>query len=74
MTAMYVGFRMYQGAYAISTGLDSSDPAFDVHWMRLLYLEGAVLAIVFPSIWGYLWYTRDQNLDKIPPKEEMFYL
>jgi len=71
MTAIYVGFRIYQGAFGVSAGLDSTEPAFDTYWMRLLYLEGAFLALVFPTLWGYLWVTRDRNLDMITPKEEL---
>jgi methane/ammonia monooxygenase subunit C len=71
MTVIYVGFRLYQGAYGVSTGLDSSEPEFDEHWMRLLYLEGAFLALFFPTLWGYLWVTRDRNLAAISPKEEL---
>jgi methane/ammonia monooxygenase subunit C len=71
MTAIYVGFRLYQGAYGVSAGLDSSEPAFDAHWMRLLYLEVGFLALVFPTLWGYLWVTRDRHLDAIAPKEEL---
>ena len=71
MTVIYVGFRIYQGAFGISTGLDSTEPAFATHWMRLLYIEAIFLAIVFPTLWGYLWFTRDRNLDAITPKEEI---
>ena len=71
LTAIYVGFRLYQGAFGLSAGLDSSEPAFATHWMRLLYLELAVLVIVFPALWGYLWFTRDRNMDAMSTKEEI---
>src|ERR1700731_641035 len=71
MTVIYVGFRIYQGAFGVSAGLDSTEPAFATHWMRLLYIEAIFLAIVFPTLWGYLWFTRDLNLDAITPKEEI---
>ncbi len=71
LTVMYVGFRPYQGAFGVSAGLDSSEPAFATHWMRLLYIELAVLAAVFPALWGYLWLTRDRNMDAMSPKEEI---
>ena len=71
MTVIYVGFRIYQGAFGVSAGLDSTEPAFATHWMRLLYIEAIFLAIVFPTLWGYLWFTRDRNLDAITPKEEI---
>ena len=71
MTFIYVGFRIYQGAFGVSAGLDFTEPAFATHWMRLLYIEAIFLAIVFPTLWGYLWFTRDRNLDAITPKEEI---
>ena len=71
MSVIYVGFRLYQGAFGLSAGLDSSEPAFDAYWMRLLYVEAVFLAVVFPTLWGYLWLTRDRNLDAITPKEEI---
>ncbi len=36
---MYVSIRVYQGAFALETGLDSTMPIFDVYWRRLLYIE-----------------------------------
>jgi methane/ammonia monooxygenase subunit C len=71
MSVIYVGFRLYQGAFGISAGLDSTEPAFDTYWMRLLYGEAVFLAVVFPTLWAYLWLTRDRNLDAITPKEEI---
>ena len=38
LTVIYMGFRIYQGAFAVSTGLDSTEPAFEVYWMRLFQL------------------------------------
>jgi len=71
LTVIYVGLRLYQGAFGVVAGLDSSEPAFEAHWMRLLYIEFTVLAVVFPALWGYLWFTRDRNMDDITPKEEI---
>ncbi|MGH8550191.1 MAG: methane monooxygenase/ammonia monooxygenase subunit C, partial [Methylococcales bacterium] len=30
-----------------------------------------VLAAVFQALWGYLWFTRNRNLDTLAPKEEI---
>ena len=46
LTIVYVGLRLYQGAYGISAGLDSTDPNFELYWMRLLYIELTVVAVV----------------------------
>jgi len=71
LTVIYVGLRLYQGAFAIAAGLDSSEPAFEQYWMRLLYVELAVIAVFVTCVWGYLWYSRDRNLDSLSPKEEI---
>ena len=71
LTVMYVGLRLYQGAFGVLAGLDSTEPAFQTHWMRLFHIELGILALVFPALWGYLWLTRDQNLEAIAPKEEI---
>ena len=39
LTVIYIGLRLYQGAFAVSSGLDSSEPAFEEYWMRLFYIE-----------------------------------
>ena len=46
LTAIYMGLRIYQGAFAVSTGLDSTEPAFEIYWMRLLYIELVIVALV----------------------------
>jgi methane/ammonia monooxygenase subunit C len=71
LTVIYMGLRIYQGAFAISTGLDSTEPAFEIYWMWLLYIELVIVALVASGFWGYLWFTRDKNLDKLEPKEEI---
>lgn len=69
--AMYVGIRLYQGAFAMDTGLDSTMPIFDVYWRRLFYAEiifEVVFAIVIAS---YLWKTRDSDLQSLSTREEI---
>ncbi len=71
LTVIYISLRLYQGEHGISAGLDSSAPDFERFWMRLLYIELVVVAVVMTGLWGYLWMTRDRNLDQISPKEEI---
>lgn len=71
LTIIYISLRLYQGAYGISAGLDSTDPDFERYWMRLLYVELVVVAMVMTGLWTYLWQTRDRNLDAITPREEI---
>jgi methane/ammonia monooxygenase subunit C len=71
LAVIYVGLRLYQGVYGVLAGLDSTEPAFQTHWMRLFYIELGVLALVFPALWGYLWFTRERNMEAMAPKEEI---
>lgn len=71
LAVIYISLRLYQGAYGVLAGLDSTEPAFQTHWMRLFHIELGVLALVFPALWSYLWFTRDQNMDAMTPKEEI---
>lgn len=71
LTVIYIGFRIYQGIYGVSTGLDSTEPEFEVYWMRLFNFNITFVTLFAGLSWGYLWLTRDQNLDKIKPKEEI---
>lgn len=71
LAAIYIGLRIYQGAYGVLAGLDSTEPAFQTHWMRLFHVELTALALVFPALWGYIWISRDKDLAAIPPQEEL---
>jgi methane/ammonia monooxygenase subunit C len=71
LTVIYIGLRLYQGEFAVSAGLDSYEPEFEQYWMRLFYIELVVLAVFTTGLWGYLWVSRDRNLDSINPKEEI---
>ncbi|OAI00380.1 methane monooxygenase/ammonia monooxygenase subunit C [Methylomonas methanica] len=71
LTVIYVSLRLYQGAFAIEHGLDSSEPAFEQYWMRLFYIELVIIAAVASGFWGYLWLSRDRQLDQLAPKEEI---
>ncbi|WP_411726189.1 bacterial ammonia monooxygenase, subunit AmoC [Methyloglobulus sp.] len=71
LTVIYMGLRIYQGAFAVSTGLDSTEPAFEIYWMRLFYIELGIIFFFATGAWGYLWFSRDRNLDTLEPKEEI---
>lgn len=68
---LYIGISMYQMAYGESTGLDSMDPLFQTYWMRLFYIEIVVEIMLGATLWSYLWRTRDMNLDRLSPREEL---
>lgn len=71
IAVIYIGLRLYQGAYAVSTGLDSTLPEYDTYWMRLFYGELTVLISFTVCLWSYLWLTRDRNLAALTPKAEL---
>lgn len=71
LTFIYMGFRIYQGAYGVSTGLDSTEPAFETYWMRLFNFNITFVTLFAALSWGWLWFTRDKNLDTLEPKEEI---
>jgi len=68
---IYLAARLYQQAFAWSAGMDSTNPLFDVYWMRLLYTELTVLAVAAAVVWSYLWLTRDRHLDDLQPRVEL---
>jgi methane/ammonia monooxygenase subunit C len=60
---LYLLARWYEGAYAWSTGLDAFAPEFETYWMNLFYAEIVVETIVAALLWGWLWRSRDRNLE-----------
>jgi methane/ammonia monooxygenase subunit C len=70
-SVIFVSIRLFQQAFAWTAGLDSTSPEFGTHWMRLLYAEIAAEGILAVSLWGWLWKTRDQNLEALKPEVEL---
>ncbi|QWF71933.1 methane monooxygenase/ammonia monooxygenase subunit C [Methylomonas paludis] len=71
LTSIYIGLRLYQGANAVNTGLDSTLPEYAIYWMRLFYGEIIALLSATALLWIYLWRSRDQQLETIQPREEL---
>ncbi|MFW5426039.1 MAG: bacterial ammonia monooxygenase, subunit AmoC [Methylophagaceae bacterium] len=61
---IYFSAIWYQMTFAHAYGMDAHDPDFDTYWMTLFYAEIVVEAIIASFLWGYLWITRDRELDK----------
>lgn len=68
---VFSAYRIYQQATAFTVGLDYFSPEFQQYWMRLLYIQLPVLALAGAGIVGWLLVTRDRNLDKLQPVEEL---
>jgi len=61
---LYMLARWYEGTYGWSFGLDSFAPEFETYWMNFLYLEILVEGVVGAILCGWLWKTRDRNLEQ----------
>lgn len=71
LVTIFVGLRLYQGAFALEYGLDSTSPEFQTYWVTLFQIEIPLIFGTGIAIWTYLWVTRDKNLDKIDPETEL---
>ncbi len=71
VSVVFGSIRMFQQAFAWTAGLDSTQPEFATHWMRLLYLEIFAEGVLALSIWSWIWRTRDRNIEAVKPEEEL---
>lgn len=71
LTAVFVFYRLYQGAYAFKYGLDSTSPEFATYWMTLFQIEIPLIFSVGVAIWAYLWMSRDRNMSQLKPETEL---
>lgn len=71
IAVLMVAYRMYQQVFAWTAGLDSTLPEFDEVWMGLLKVELVILFTGWIALWSYLFITRDKQLDKLQPTEEI---
>lgn len=69
--AMFTVYRMYQHTTAFTVGLDYFAPEFQTYWMNLLYGQLTVLTLAGAFLIGRLWLTRDRNVAKVEPREEL---
>jgi methane/ammonia monooxygenase subunit C len=70
-TVFYLWVRWYEGVYGWSAGLDAFAPEFEKYWMNFLYTEIVLEVTTASLLWGYLWKTRDRNLEALAPREEL---
>jgi methane/ammonia monooxygenase subunit C len=67
----YVGIRVYEQYFGWKAGLDSFAPEFQTYWLNLMWTELPIEFITFCGIGGYLWKTRDRNINAVAPREEL---
>ena len=63
--------RWYEEVYGWSAGLDAFAPEFKTYWMNWLYTEFVLEITIAATLWGWLWRTRDRNIDALSPRDEM---
>jgi methane/ammonia monooxygenase subunit C len=71
VAALAVAARIYEQIYAWSAGLDATSPEFQTYWMQMLYAIFAFEALLSAGLWGYVWFSRPKDLDRLEPREEL---
>jgi methane/ammonia monooxygenase subunit C len=72
ITVVMAAARVYQQLFAFSKGVDSFSPEFQTYWQNLLYAEWGLEIVGAALLWGWLWKTRDRELDKgLAPEVEL---
>lgn len=71
MAIVFGSYRVYQHMTSFTVGLDYFSEDFQKYWMTLLYIQLPVLFGLMFAIVAWLWRTRDRNLDKLAPAEEL---
>ncbi len=63
-TIFFVLVRWYEGVFAWPFGLDAYAPEFETYWMNFMYTELVLEVVVGATLCGWLWKTRDRNLEQ----------
>lgn len=71
IAAVFTIYRIYQHETAFTFGLDYFSDDFQKYWMTVLYVELVAVPLLGAIIVGYLWKTRDKNLQALSPVEEL---
>jgi methane/ammonia monooxygenase subunit C len=71
ITVLMVAARIYQLLFAWTKGLDSFSPEFQTYWWNLLLAEWGLEVLAAALLWGWLWKTRDREVDKLAPETEL---
>jgi methane/ammonia monooxygenase subunit C len=65
------GIKWYQHAYSWTVGLDAWAPQFQSWWMSIFYTQIIVLPLIGAVAAAALWFTRDRNIQDLPPQQEL---
>ena len=75
--AFFIGVRIYEQFFHRTAGIDAFSDEFQLYWVTVLYIASMAELICFLALVVYLWKTRDLDVAKVEPREEMrrtFYL
>lgn len=70
LNTFYLIVRIYEQVFGWRAGLDSFAPEFQTYWMSILWTEIPLELVSGMALAGYLWKTRDRNIDAVSPREE----
>ena len=65
LDVFYLIVRIYEQVYGWRAGLDSFAPEFQTYWLSILWTEIPLELISGIGLAGYLWKTRDRNIDAV---------
>ena len=68
LNVFYLIVRIYEQIYGWRAGLDSFAPEFQTYWMSILWTEIPLELVSGLGLAGYLWKTRDRNVDAVAPR------
>lgn len=71
LDVFYLIVRIYEQVFGWRAGLDSFAPEFQTYWLSILWTEIPLELVSGIGLAGYLWKTRDRNVDAVQPREEM---
>jgi methane/ammonia monooxygenase subunit C len=71
LAAILIGLRLYEEVFGWSMGLDSFSDEYRTYWHTLLVVSIPASLLAAVVVAGYMWRTRDRNLDAIAPTEEL---
>jgi methane/ammonia monooxygenase subunit C len=71
VAALTVAARIYEQIYAWKAGLDATAPEFQTYWMHMLYAIFVFETSLSAGLWGYVWFSRPKDLDRLKPREEL---
>ncbi|HUI22643.1 MAG TPA: methane monooxygenase/ammonia monooxygenase subunit C [Methylocella sp.] len=77
LCAFFIGVRTYEQFFHRTAGIDAFSDEFQLYWVSVLYIASMAELICFLALVVYLWKTRDLDVAKVEPREELrriFYL